>query len=238
MIVELIMNQLLVRSESAEDVINDLALHKSILLSLDIWTQQNEFAELANRKLAAESKCEFGIVSSKADWDGIRQLRLKMYHGKRVYLGSLVDHDGNDEYDNHSYLFYAKQNGKYLASVRFTEYPFETSQYFKMNELETFLGQDYEQNYLEIGRLVADSSAKVAKLSQAILVFGMAMTLSLQNKTRYLAYSHPRLKRKAFRYNQEEQTQAFYIPERRGSEYMLFKGCMKQEIAAVNDFIN
>lgn len=232
------MNQLLIRTESAEDVSSDLALHKLFLLPLDIRTQQNEFAELANRKLATESKCEFGMVSSKADWDGVRQLRLKMYLGKRGYLGSLVDHDGNDEYDNHSYLFYAKQNGKYLASVRFTEYPFETSQYFKVNELDAFLGHDYEQNYLEIGRLVADSSAKVANLSQAILVFGMAMMLSLQSKTRYLAYSHPRLKRKAFRYNQEEQTQTFYIPERRGSEYMLFKGCMKQEIAAVKDFIN
>lgn len=231
------MNQLLVRSEGAESVSSDLASRK-LLLPLAIRTHQNAFAEIANRKLATESKCEFGMVSSTADWDGVRQLRLRMYHGKRAYLGSLVDHDGNDEYDNHSYLFYAKQNGKYLASVRFTEYPFETSQYLKMDALNAFLGQGYEQNYLEIGRLVADSSAKVSNLSQAILVFGMAMTLSLQNKSRYLAYSHPRLKRKAFSYHQEEQTQAFYIPERRSSEYTLFKGCMKQEVAAIKDFIN
>lgn len=232
------MNQFQGRSENPEDVSSNLALYKLILLPLNIKRQQDKFAEIANRKLAAESKCEFGMVSSKADWDGIRQLRLKMYHGKRDYLGSLVDPDGNDEYDNHSYLFYAKQNGKFLASVRFTEYPFETSQYFKIDELNVFLGHDYEQNYLEIGRLVVDSSAKVSSLSQAILVFGMGMTLSLQNKSRYLAYSHPRLKRKAFRYNQEEQTQAFYIPERRSSEYMLFKGCMKQEIDAIKSFIN
>lgn len=232
------MNQLLVRPENVQDISVNLGSMRRTLLPLDIRSLQNEFAEIANRKLDLNSKCEFGLVSTAADWGGVRQLRMKMYHGKRDYLRSLVGHDGIDEYDIHSYLFYAKLNDKYVASVRFTEYPFETSRYFDMDELQAFLGQDYKHHYLEIGRLVADSSINVSNLSQAILAFSVAMASSIQNKTRYLAYSHPRLKQKAFRYNQEEHTQTFYIPDRRDSEYILFKGCFKQEFEALKGFIN
>jgi len=232
------MNQLLARPENAKDISVRLDSNRQVILPMDIRSQQNEFAKIANRKLDLNSQCEFGLVSNAADWDGVQQLRMKMYHGKRDYLSYLVGHDGIDEYDTHSYLFYAKLNGKYVASVRFTEYPFETSRYFDMVELQAFLGQDYKHDYLEVGRLVADNSIKVSNLSQAILAFSVAMASSMQNKTRYLAYSHPRLKQKAFRYNQDDHTQTFYIPERRDSEYILFKGCFKQELEALKGFIN
>lgn len=228
------MNQLFHNFEKAENI--PVFLGPDMLL--DFRTQQIEFSELANQRLGLDSQCEFGLVSNSEDWDGVRQLRLKMYLGKRDYLGSLIDQDGIDVYDNHSYLFYAKLNGKYVASVRFTRYPFETSEYFNADDLDAFLGRDYQHHYLEVGRLVADSSAKVSNLSQAILAYSIAMATSIQTKTRYLAYSHPRLKQKTFRYNQEEQTQSFYIPERRDSKYILFKGCMKQELESLKRSVN
>lgn len=233
----IMMNRLLVRSEK-EGIYADSVPHMQSFLPLDIRYEQIKFAEIANQKLDIDSKCEFGLVTNADDWYGIRQLRLKMYLSKRDYLSSLVDRNGIDVYDNHSYLFYAKRNEKYIASVRFTEYPFESSEYFDAANLSAFLGHDYQHHYLEVGRLVADSSAQVNNLSQALLAFSIAMASSIQAKTRYLAYAHPRLKQKAFRFNQEEKTLSFFIPDRRESKYILFKGCLKKEFEALKCSIN
>lgn len=198
----------------------------------DATTRSSSIAKARLR--GREDEFEFGLVESAADWEGIRQLRLRMYSGKRKYLQSLVNDEGYDEFDGHSFLFFAKHEGEYIASVRLTRYPFETSKYLSHDQLQDFLGEGYESEFLEVGRLVADPHVRILNISYAMLAYAISMGAMISNHSGYLAYSHPRLKQKAFRYHQAPETQNFYIPERRSSEYVLFKGDLEEEFAALS----
>lgn len=178
------------------------------------------------------NECEFGLVDSPQAWAGIRELRLQMYMGKRNYLNKLVNPQGYDEYDEHSHIFFAKYRDKYVASVRLTQFPFETSKYLSHDTLIHYLGSDYERNYLEVGRLVVACNTGLQSLTNAILGYAVSQVTAVSDRKSYIAYANPRLKQKAFKFLQASEVQKFQIPDRRESEYVLFKGEFNEELGS------
>lgn len=191
-------------------------------------------SDLANRFVSGNDEpIKFGIVDTEEKWRLVRALRLKIYNEGGGYLKNLVNEEGVDAYDANSFVFYASHQNRFIGTIRLNRFPFETSEFIEIPRLQEFLGQGWNDQYLEISRLGIDSACGIAGVSNALVVYASLITACSTQYKFYLAYSHPKLRDRVFKFEQHKEMLTFRIPGRRATDYVLFKGVFWEDFAAL-----
>lgn len=182
--------------------------------------------------IGSTEKLIFGIVETQEHWQKICELRLKIYNEGSPHLKQLVNEEGLDEYDKNSFVFYATYKSQICGTVRLNRFPFEICNFINQDKLNSFLGSEYKK-FLEVSRLAIDTSSKISGVSNALIIYACLITACSTQYKDYLAYSHPKLKDRVFRFQQHLETMLFTIPGRRNSDYVLFKGTFWEDFSAL-----
>lgn len=190
-------------------------------------------SNLANKFVVGNTEnIKFSIVETEKQWQLVRSARLKIYNEGSPHLKQLVNEEGVDAYDLNSFVFFASYKGQVLGTVRLNRFPFETSKFIESTKLNNFLGSDCD-NFLEVSRLAIDSDYRITGISNALIIYACLITACSTQYKHYLAYSHPKLKDRVFRFQQHLETMPFAIPGRRAIDYVLFKGTFWEDFSAL-----
>src|ERR1051325_11495174 len=152
-------------------------------------------SELSNQFIGGNSSpVKFGIVDSAEQWESVKKIRLQIYSEGSPHLRYLVNEAGSDLYDQNSFVFFASYHNQIIGTVRLNRYPFEVLKFIEEPKLETYLGEELFDQYLEVSRLAVDSKHGLTGVSNALVIYASLMTACSTQYKFYLAYSHPKLK--------------------------------------------
>lgn len=189
-------------------------------------------SELSNQFIRGhESPVKFGIVDTEEQWESVKKIRLQIYSEGSPHLQHLVNATGSDDYDHNSFVFFASYHNHIIGTVRLNRYPFEVLKFIEEPKLEAYLGLELFDQYLEVSRLAVDSKHGLTGVSNALVIYASLMTACSTQYKFYLAYSHPKLKERVFRFKQHQEMLSFQIPERRATDYVLFKGVFWEDFS-------
>ena len=191
-----------------------------------------QFFDFFTRKFTGNNEISIRQIIYKEDLEQLSEARKRMYEKRDDYFKSLYKTDTYlDEMDYRSYIFACYHNGEIIGTQRATGYPFEVNNYLNTSEINQFLGNDFQNNYVEFSRLLIDKDAKIKNLSNMMgFVTGSLIALSTHIEN-YITYSKPRLKRKALDFSSD--TIQFQITQRNDDIYELYKGSMIKDIQRI-----
>ncbi len=191
-------------------------------------------SDLANQFVSgADEPICFGLVETEETWQEVREARLKIYRESSSHLSKLVDVHGTDSYDANAFVFYARYQQAIVGTIRLNRYPFEVMKFIDTERLTDFLGANWNQRYLEISRLAVEPLPGLTGVSNALVVYASLITACSTQYKHYMAYSHPKLRDRVFKFQQHKETLYFKIPERRAIDYVLFKGTFWEDFSAL-----
>ena len=190
------------------------------------------FFDFVTHKFTGNNEISIRQIVEKQDLSLLSESRKRMYGKHDEYFKNLYKDDVYlDEMDYRSYIFACYYQGDIIGTQRATAYPFEINSYLNTSEINQFLGNDYQNNYVEFSRLLVDKDAKVKNLSN-MLGFVTGSLIALATKTEnYITYSKPRLKRKSLDFSTD--TIQFQINDRNNEIYELYKGSMINDIKRI-----
>jgi hypothetical protein len=168
----------------------------------------------------------FCEVTSGEDWRRVRELRQRCYPVSLPYLVDVIEPDGSDRYDRHSFVYAAFVGDRPVATIRATTYPYETLDHVSEAELATFLGPSWKTDYIEWGRLLVDHSYSKARITPALITYAGLRILALTPYRKYLGYTKPNVRALISRFAFEAETLRFKIPSRGNHHYLLIKGSL------------
>lgn len=190
------------------------------------------FFDFITHKFTGNNDISIRQIVDKQDLSLLSEARKRMYGKHDDYFKNLYNDDIYiDKMDYRSYIFACYYQGEIIGTQRATVYPFEINAYLNTSEINQFLGNDYQNNYVEFSRLLVDRDAKVKNLSNMLgFVTGslIALTTKIEN---YITYSKPRLKRKSLDFSAD--TIQFQINDRNDEIYELYKGSMINDIRRI-----
>ncbi len=164
------------------------------------------------------------LVTSQEDLEKVGQFRLKAYEFKKPYMVNALDSKGLDILDNSSKVFAAWINNQVVATVRLSHFPFESSDLIDPQILQEFLGQDYQNQYLEWSRLLINPEIKSTALLPSLIYFAGMHILKIDGYPYYFGYSTPIVRKLFSRFGISSRQVNFTIPSRGEHKYYLLKG--------------
>lgn len=178
---------------------------------------------LAGPRRADIRFCE---VTTAADWRGVRELRRRCYPASLPYLVDVLQPDGSDRHDRHSFVYAAFLGDRALATIRATTYPYEVLDHLGEVELAGFLGANWKTEYIEWGRLLVDRGYSKMRLTPALITYAGLRLLTLTPYRSYFGYTKPQVRRMISRFAINQDTMEFQIPSRGSHHYLLTKGSL------------
>lgn len=166
----------------------------------------------------------FRMVNHRDDWSDMRRLRLAVYAETIPYMLSVLDADGADEYDGRSIVFGLWYRRRAVATVRFTQWPFEVSRYLAPETHAEVLPGHLNQQTLEFSRLVVAPSTGLNRLMPALITYAGLVIVFSTNYRRYIGYAKATVVRKLAAFRCSTGHEPFSIPERGGHQYELVLG--------------
>ncbi|GAB6849133.1 hypothetical protein [Paraburkholderia kururiensis] len=167
---------------------------------------------------------EFKVVRERRDWTAVCALRREVYATTIPYMLSVLDPTGADEYDHRSVVFGVWLRGRPVATVRYTQWPFEVTRYVPTTTLAGSIPLEACDKTLEFSRLLVASDAGVNRLMPALITYSGLMILFNTSFRRYVGYAKMSVVRKLNSFHCETGPQAFRIPERGDHQYELVIG--------------
>jgi hypothetical protein len=166
----------------------------------------------------------FAEVTSDLDWYRVREMRKRCYPVSLPYLVDVLDEDGSDRHDRHSFVYAAFLDGRAVATIRATAYPYETLEHLSEDRLAGFLGAGWKTDYIEWGRLLVDPGYARMRLTPALITYAGLRLLTLTPYHHYFGYTKPGVREMVSSFAIESETFRFQIPSRGNHEYLLTKG--------------
>ncbi len=178
---------------------------------------------------ATQGSLHFSQVSTEDEWEKVKALRLRVYADKAPYMLDHINSDGSDEYDNHSVVFAAWWHGMAVGTIRFTPYPFESSKFMSAAELNAFLGQQKQHDYLEWSRLLIEKNCAIKRLSTALIVYAGLSAIFKTGYRQYFGYSKSKVRNTFSTFSLDKNIREFSIPSRGEDNYLMLKGDFLQD---------
>jgi hypothetical protein len=175
---------------------------------------------------AGKASVRFCEVTSDDDWRRVRELRQRCYPVSLPYLVDVLEPDGSDHRDRHSFVFAVFVGDRAVATIRATTYPYETLDHVEEVELAGFLGAAWKTDYIEWGRLLVDRGYSKMRLTPALLTYAGIRLLTLTPYRHYFGYTKPNVRELISRFAIERDTLRFQIPSRGSHHYLLVKGSL------------
>lgn len=166
----------------------------------------------------------FCEVTTDEDWQRVRELRKRWYPRLLPYLVDVLEPDGSDKHDRHSFVYAAFLENRAVATIRATSYPYETLEYVSEADLAGFLGDTWKMDYIEWGRLLVDPTYSKMRLTPALLTYAGIRLLTLTPYRRYFGYTKPKVRAMVSGFPIDPDTFRFEIPSRGDHYYLLTKG--------------
>ena len=166
----------------------------------------------------------FGKITSKKERDELGVFRLNNYWKKKPYMLNELDQQGFDSYDDQGSIYAAWLNNEMIASIRLCYSPFESNHFLSDTALKNFLGDHYQNEYLEWTRLLIRPNHHIPGLLRALIIYAGIKTLQERHYHKYFGYSTPIVKRLFSRFQLSHQLLEFKIPKRGNQIYTLLKG--------------
>ncbi|WP_175952063.1 hypothetical protein [Burkholderia sp. BCC0405] len=170
------------------------------------------------------SAIRFKAVRRRSDWDAIRGLRRDVYAATIPYMLTVLDETGADEYDHRSIVFGVWLHGRAVATVRYTQWPFEVTRYVSTATLASSVPLEDCDRTLEFSRLLIAPNAGVNRLMPALITYSGLTILFNTSFRRYIGYAKLAVVRKLNRFHCSTGPHTFRIPERGEHEYALVIG--------------
>lgn len=167
---------------------------------------------------------QFRAVRQRGDWDAIRALRRDVYAATIPYMLTVLDETGADEYDHRSIVFGVWLRGRAIATVRYTQWPFEVTRYVPTATLARSVPLEECDRTLEFSRLLVAPDAGVNRLMPALITYSGLTILFNTSFRRYTGYAKLAVVRKLNRFHCSTGPQTFRIPDRGDHEYALVIG--------------
>lgn len=168
----------------------------------------------------------FCEVSTVEDWRLVRELRLRCYPKVLPYLVNVLEPDGSDRHDRHSFVYAAFLGDRAVATVRATIYPYESLDHLSEEDLHDFLGHGWKTDFVEWGRLLVDSAYAKMRLTPALITYAGLRLLTLTHYRSYFGYTKPHVRAMISRFAIENDTFRFKIPSRGDHDYLMTKGTL------------
>jgi hypothetical protein len=177
-----------------------------------------------------KASVRFSEVTSDLDWHRVRELRKRCYPQLLPYLVDVLDADGSDRHDRHSFVYAAFVNGRAVATIRATAYPYETLEHLSEDRLSGFLGPGWKTDYIEWGRLLVDPSCARMRLTPALLTYAGLRLFTLTPYRQYFGYTKPGVRQMVSSFAIASDTLRFQIPSRGDHYYLMTKGSFTREL--------
>jgi hypothetical protein len=168
----------------------------------------------------------FCEVTTPEDWRRVRELRLRCYKVSLPYLLDVLEPDGSDRHDRHSFVYAAFLGDVAVATIRATAYPYETLDHMQEADLAGFLGRGWKTDYIEWGRLLVDSTYAKMRLTPALITYAGLRLLTLTPYRSYFGYTKPNVRELVSRFPIDSATMRFKIPARGDHDYLMTKGTL------------
>jgi hypothetical protein len=168
----------------------------------------------------------FCEVSDVEDWRAVRELRMRSYPVSLPYLSNVIDADGSDRHDRHSFVYAAMSGGRAVATIRATAYPYESLDHLSAQALGGFLGAGWQTDYVELGRLLIDNECNGLRLAPALITYAGIRIMALTPYRKYFGYTKPGVRDMLSKFSIESETMRFTIPSRGSHHYLMTKGSL------------
>lgn len=175
---------------------------------------------------SARAQVRFCEVNSPDDWRRVRELRLRCYKVSLPYLLDVLEPDGSDRHDRHSFVYAAFLGDQAVATIRATAYPYETLDHMQETQLAGFLGAGWKTEFVEWGRLLVDSTYAKMRLTPALITYAGLRLLTLTPYRSYFGYTKPNVREMVSRFPIDSATMRFKIPARGDHDYLMTKGTL------------
>ena len=175
---------------------------------------------------AGRSSVRFREVNTEDDWRRVRELRIRCYGASLPYLLDVLEPDGSDRHDRHSFVYAAFLDDVAVATIRATAYPYETLDHMKEADLSGFLGPGWKTEFIEWGRLLVDSAYAKMRLMPALITYAGLRLLTLTPYRSYFGYTKPHVRELVSRFPIDSATMRFKIPSRGDHEYLMTRGTL------------
>jgi len=169
-------------------------------------------------------RVRFGEVTTAEDWRRVRELRLRCYPKLLPCLVEMLEPDGSDRHDRHSFVYAAFIGDRAVATMRATRYPFETLEHVSEDDLRGFLGATWKTNFIELGRLLVDDEYAKMRLTPAMITYAGLRLLALTPYRNYFGYTKPHVRSMLSRFPIDKDTLRFKIPACGDFDYLMVKG--------------
>ncbi|HWO25048.1 MAG TPA: hypothetical protein VNO30_40185 [Kofleriaceae bacterium] len=177
-------------------------------------------------KRAGAARLRFCEVATDHDWRRVRELRKRCYPVSLPYLAEVLDADGSDPHDRHSFVYAAFVEDRALATIRATTYPYETLEHLGEAELAAFLGDGWKTDYVEWGRLLVDPGYRRMRLTPALITYaGFRLLMSTPYRS-YFGYTRQHVRTLISSFAIDSSTLPFQIPSRGDHHYLMTKGSL------------
>lgn len=183
--------------------------------------------KLANYAVVQKQSPEelrFGLVCERADMVAVGRMRQRVYAVKLPYLLQELAADGTDAFDANSYVFAVWRGDQVVATLRATRYPYETMQHVSESKLSGWLGQGWDSEYIEWGRLLVDRTDGLNRLVPALVTYAGLYVYWLTSYRKYFGYARLKVRPSFGGFLTEQSPFTFQIPRRGEHSYSLMKG--------------
>lgn len=190
------------------------------------------FNYVANLLLSGGAKhtIRFSEVTTAQDWKAVRALRQRWYPVLLPYLSDVLDADGSDRHDRHSFVYAAFLDDRAIATIRATSYPYETLDYLDEARLAGYLGQNWKTEYIEWGRLLVDPQYAKMRLTQGLITYAGLRLVTLTPYRGFFGYTKKEVRNLLDKFPIGDEPLRFKIPSRGNHDYLLLRGDFKQTV--------
>lgn len=179
--------------------------------------------------LCQSDKVKVRQVITPAQFIELSRARHRLYGQRKVYyktlFGDAVDDTVClDEYDPRSYVFAFYYDGEIIGTQRITPFPHESGEFIKHEELVKFSGPNYENECVELSRLIVDKHSPVKNVVHGLAMTGASLVALQGGYKTFITYVKPRLAPKFDSVVFDQDGILFQIKARGDHYYVLYKG--------------
>lgn len=197
-----------------------IARFKASLLE---WVLQ-QLARHIVQGVSDRRELQFRAIRKQSDWTAIRKLRRDVYAKTIPYMLSVLDDTGADEYDHRSVVFGVWLRGRPVATVRYTQWPFEVTRYVPTTTLARVVPLEACDKTLEFSRLLVAPDTGLNRLMPALITYSGLTILFNTSFRRYVGYAKLAVVRKLHNFDCSTGPHTFKIPQRGDHKYELVIG--------------
>lgn len=187
------------------------------------------FYDSVLQDMCQSDKVKVRQVITPAEFIELSRARYRLYGQRKVYyktlFGDAVDDTVClDEYDPRSYVFACYYDGEIIGTQRITPFPHESGEFISHADLVKFSGPNYENECVELSRLIVDKHSPVKNVVNALAMTGASLVALQGGYKTFITYVKPRLAPKFDSFVFDQDGIFFQIPARGEHYYALYKG--------------